>query len=91
MVSELKKRPRPRSPSFTMPVAVMNTLAGLMSAGEGQGLVWDQRWGWLGRGRTEEEAWGWVEGRALQAMGAQPPVLLPQGEAPALPLPSCGP
>lgn len=31
MVSELKKRPRPRSPSFTMPVAVMNTLAGLMS------------------------------------------------------------
>lgn len=32
VVSELKKRPRPRSPSFTMPVAVMNTLAGLMSA-----------------------------------------------------------
>ena len=25
VVSELKKRPRPRSPSFTMPVAVMNT------------------------------------------------------------------
>ena len=41
VVSELKKRPRPRSPSFTMPVAVMNTLAGLMSAGEGQG-------GWCG-------------------------------------------
>ena len=35
VVSELKKRPRPRSPSFTMPVAVMNTLAGLMSAGQG--------------------------------------------------------
>lgn len=41
MVSELKKRPRPRSPSFTMPVAVMNTLAGLMSVGEGEG-------GWCG-------------------------------------------
>lgn len=34
MVSELKKRPRPRSPSFTTPVAVMNTLAGLMSVGK---------------------------------------------------------
>lgn len=40
VVSELKKRPRPRSPSFTTPVAVMNTLAGLMSAGEGRGLLW---------------------------------------------------
>lgn len=38
VVSELKKRPRPRSPSFTMPVAVMNTLAGLMSAGRGHGV-----------------------------------------------------
>lgn len=38
MVSELKKRPRPRSPSFTMPVAVMNTLAGLMSTGQGHGI-----------------------------------------------------
>lgn len=38
VVSELKKRPRPRSPSFTMPVAVMNTLAGLMSAGEEEGV-----------------------------------------------------
>lgn len=38
VVSELKKRPRPRSPSFTMPVAVMNTLAGLMSAGQGHGV-----------------------------------------------------
>lgn len=37
VVSELKKRPRPRSPSFTTPVAVMKTLAGLMSAGEGEG------------------------------------------------------
>lgn len=37
VVSELKKRPRPRSPSFTTPVAVMNTLAGLMSAGEEEG------------------------------------------------------
>lgn len=37
VVSELKKRPRPRSPSFTTPVAVMNTLAGLMSAGKGEG------------------------------------------------------
>ncbi|ETE62301.1 Octapeptide-repeat protein T2, partial [Ophiophagus hannah] len=31
VVLELKKRPRPRSPNFTTPVAVMNTLAGLMS------------------------------------------------------------
>lgn len=31
MVLELKKRPRPRSPSFTTPVAVMKTLAGLIS------------------------------------------------------------
>lgn len=38
VVSELKKRPRPKSPSFTMPVAVMNTLAGLMSAGRGHGF-----------------------------------------------------
>lgn len=43
VVSELKKRPRPRSPSFTMPVAVMNTLAGLMSAGEDMGLVWEEQ------------------------------------------------
>lgn len=43
VVSELKKRPRPRSPSFTMPVAVMNTLAGLMSAGEDMGLVWGEQ------------------------------------------------
>lgn len=43
VVSELKKRPRPRSPSFTMPVAVMNTLAGLMSAGENMGLVWGEQ------------------------------------------------
>lgn len=48
VVSELKKRPRPRSPSFTMPVAVMNTLAGLMSAGEGEG-------GWCGV--CSEAAW----------------------------------
>lgn len=32
VVLELKKRPRPRSPSLTTPVAVMNTLAGLISA-----------------------------------------------------------
>lgn len=31
VVLELKKRPRPRSPSFTSPVAVMKTLAGLIS------------------------------------------------------------
>lgn len=31
VVLELKKRPNPRSPSFTSPVAVMNTLAGLIS------------------------------------------------------------
>lgn len=31
VVLELKKRPSPRSPSFTTPVAVMKTLAGLMS------------------------------------------------------------
>lgn len=40
VVLELKKRPRPRSPSFTSPVAVMNTLAGLMSGA--------QRWGGSG-------------------------------------------
>lgn len=33
MVLELKNRPSPRSPSFTTPVAVMNTLAGLISGG----------------------------------------------------------
>lgn len=32
VVLELKKRPNPRSPSFTSPVAVMNTLAGLISS-----------------------------------------------------------
>lgn len=38
VVLELKKRPRPRSPNFTTPVAVMNTLAGLMSGrGEEKG------------------------------------------------------
>lgn len=31
MVLELKNRPSPKSPSFTTPVAVMNTLAGLIS------------------------------------------------------------
>lgn len=31
VVLELKNRPSPKSPSFTTPVAVMNTLAGLMS------------------------------------------------------------
>lgn len=31
VVLELKKRPSPRSPSFTSPVAVINTLAGLIS------------------------------------------------------------
>lgn len=36
MVLELKNRPSPKSPSFTTPVAVMNTLAGLMSGGEGE-------------------------------------------------------
>ena len=30
----LKNRPKPRSPSFTTPAPVMNTLAGLMSARE---------------------------------------------------------
>lgn len=34
VVLELKKRPKPRSPSFTSPVAVMNTLAGLMSGSQ---------------------------------------------------------
>lgn len=53
VVSELKKRPRPRSPSFTMPVAVMNTMAGLMSAGEGDG-------GWCGV--CSEVAWWQGEG-----------------------------
>jgi len=32
VVLELKNRPNPRSPSFTTPVAVINTLAGFMSA-----------------------------------------------------------
>lgn len=31
VVLELKNRPSPKSPSFTTPVAVMNTLAGLIS------------------------------------------------------------
>lgn len=31
VVFELKKRPRPRSPSLTTPEAVMNTFAGLIS------------------------------------------------------------
>lgn len=31
VVLELKNRPNPKSPSFTTPVAVMNTLAGLIS------------------------------------------------------------
>lgn len=31
VVLELKNRPSPRSPSFTTPVAVMNTLAGFIS------------------------------------------------------------
>lgn len=34
VVLELKNRPSPRSPSFTTPVAVMNTLAGFISRGE---------------------------------------------------------
>ena len=34
VVLELKKRPRPRSPNFTTPVAVINTLAGFMSKKE---------------------------------------------------------
>lgn len=34
VVFELKKRPSPRSPSFTTPVAVINTLAGFMSGRE---------------------------------------------------------
>ena len=37
VVLELKKRPRPRSPSLTTAVAVTNTLAGLMS-------VWVDGW-----------------------------------------------
>lgn len=50
VVSELKKRPRPRSPSFTMPVAVMNTLAGLMSAGQGETAGWELQGGGVGLG-----------------------------------------
>lgn len=53
VVSELKKRPRPRSPSFTTPVAVMNTLAGLMSAGEEKGPGW---------GRRDGTGWGGGQG-----------------------------
>lgn len=34
VVLELKKRPKPKSPSFTTPVAVMKTFAGLMSVEE---------------------------------------------------------
>lgn len=34
VVLELKNRPSPKSPSFTTPVAVMNTLAGLISRKE---------------------------------------------------------
>lgn len=38
MVLELKNRPSPRSPSFTTPVAVMNTLAGFISENKQQNL-----------------------------------------------------
>ena len=61
VVSELKKRPRPRSPSFTMPVAVMNTLAGLMSTGEGH-----DGWCQIGGGEGQEGGGlGWVQRRVL--------------------------
>lgn len=66
VVSELKKRPRPRSPSLTTPVAVMNTLAGLMSAGE------EER-GWCGTERRRKS--GWAEGWALQVIGRGPVLL----------------
>lgn len=40
VVLELKKRPSPKSPSFTTPVAVMKTLAGLISAEDGVQYMW---------------------------------------------------
>lgn len=83
VVSELKKRPRPRSPSFTTPVAVMNTLAGLMSAGEGETGSCGIRGAEAGGGQ------GLGEGRVLQVMGTRPSGLLPQNKASALP--SCRP
>lgn len=49
VVLELKNRPRPKSPSFTTPVAVMNTLAGLIS---------DKRRGRLERKVTKTTTWG---------------------------------
>ena len=57
VVLELKKRPRPRSPSLTTAVAVTNTLAGLMS-------VWvDGQREWVDGWWVEEwvDRW-WVEG-----------------------------
>lgn len=41
MVLELKNRPSPKSPSFTTPVAVMNTLAGLISDRREEGSEWE--------------------------------------------------
>lgn len=50
VVLELKNRPSPKSPSFTTPVAVMNTLAGLISdRGEQEG--------WR-KGDTKITIWG---------------------------------
>lgn len=46
VVLELKKRPSPRSPSFTTPVAVMNTLAGFISdKKEKLKKIYNSQWG----------------------------------------------
>jgi hypothetical protein len=47
VVLELKNRPSPRSPSFTTPVAVMNTLAGFISVNKRRDQVKDKMLGTL--------------------------------------------
>lgn len=47
VVWELKNRPSPKSPSFTTPVAVMKTLAGLISRGRRRRREEERRLHWL--------------------------------------------
>lgn len=56
VVLELKKRPRPRSPSLTTPVAVMNTFAGLMSGHRGA-IGGKMRSVWLFSGTKNHFSW----------------------------------
>lgn len=51
---ELKKRPKPRSPSFTTPVAVMKTLAGLISLKRNKDK-WNSLWSGREKKRGPDE------------------------------------